>query len=177
MEVSEDNGRTALETGACDLLFTVDGTSGRRFESRDLPPLTLDVAYERCPSKEPVVSPCELADLKWSLATFAKTSLALDTLRAIERSGGGSGRLCSQHHFLRWAEDSPGDETEAVVCIRPVSFSRLPRVSFLPLDLDAGYPLYVSYLKQHPYEFLPTIVDQVDRALNNSPHGSRSTFS
>ena len=178
VEVSADEGRSALEAGSCDLFFSVDGTPGRRFDSRDLPPLTLDVAYERTPLKEPKVAPAELADLQWSLATFAKTSLALDTLKKIENSGGGSGKLCSQHQFLSWAEDAPGDETEAVVCIRPASFSRLPRVSFLPLDIIAGYPLCVSYLKQHPYEFLPSIVEQMNRALSDpSAHGSRPSLS
>lgn len=173
VEVNGDEGRSALEAGACDLVFSVDGTTGRRFESRDLPPLKLDVAYERSPQTESKVVPTDLADLKWSLATFSKTSLALDTLKKIESSGGGSGKLCSQHQFLSWAEDSDTDETEAVVCIRPASFSRSPRVSFLPLDLNAGYPLCVSYLRQHPYEFLPSIVDQMNRALNDpSPHGS-----
>ena len=172
VEVAAEEGRSALEAGACDLFFSVDGTAGRRFESRDLPPLTLDVAYECPPLKEPAVRPSELADLRWSLATFAKTSLALDTLKKIESSGGGSGKLCSQHQFLSWAEDNPGDETEAMVCIRPASFSRLPRVSFLPLDLNVGYPLCVSFLKQHPYEFLPSIVEQMNRALGDPSHGS-----
>ena len=173
VEVKADEGRPALEAGECDLVFSVDGTPGRRFESRDLPPLKLDVASERSPLKELKVEPTELADLKWSLATFAKTSLALDTLKKIESSGGGNGKLCSQHQFLSWAEDNPGDGTEAVVCIRPASFNRLPRVSFFPLDLNAGYPLCVSYLKQHPYEFRTSIVDQMNRALSDPfPHGS-----
>lgn len=173
VEVSPEEGRAALEAGGCDLFFSVDGTPGRRFDSRDLPHLPLDVAYEHRPSTEPRVAPTELADLQWSLATFAKTSLALDTLKKIESSGGGNGRLCSQHQFLSWAEDSLGDETDAMVCIRPASFSRLPRVSFLPLDLNVGYPLCVSYLRQHPYEFLPSIVEQMNRALSDpSPHGS-----
>lgn len=175
VEVNDDDGRAALEAGACDLLFAVDGTPGRRCESKDLPPLKLDVAWERTSSEEPMAHVGDLAQIRWSLAAFAKTSLALNTLQHIEKSGGGSGRLCSQHQFLRWAEDRPTDETEAeaVVCVRPVSFSRLPRVSFLPLDLDAGFPLHVSYLRQHPYEFLPTIVDQMEKALNQRLHGSR----
>ncbi len=177
VEIKGDEGRAALETGGCDLVFGVDGTPGRRFESRDLPPLTLDVAYERSPQAEEKIHPSQLADLQWSLATFAKTSLALDTLRKIENSGGGSGRLCSQHQFLSWAEDTPDESTEAVVCIRPASFSRLPRVSFLPLDLNTGYPLCVSYLRQHPYEFLPSIVEQMNRALGEPPHGSRPSLS
>lgn len=178
VEVNGDEGRSALEAGACDLLFAVDGTPGRRCESRDLPPLKLDVACERSLSEEPAVSLGDLSHLKWSLAAFTKTSLALDTLQRIEKSGGGSGRLCSQYQFLRWAEESPTDETqEAVVCVRPVSFSRLPRVSFLPLDIDAGFPLHVSYLRQHPYEFLPTIVEQMERALNHRSHGSGPSLS
>lgn len=177
VEVNAEEGRSALEAGACDLFFAVDGTPGRRFESRDLPPLPLDVAYERSRSDQPKVDPRDLADLQWSLATFAKTSLALETLKKIENCGGGSGKLCTQHQFLSWAEHSASDETEAVVCIRPASFSRLPRVSFLPLDLNAGYPLCVSFLKQHPYEFLPSIVEQMNRALGNPAHGSGPSLS
>ncbi len=177
VEVNPEEGRAALEAGGCDLFFGVEGTPGRRFESRDLPPLRLDVACDRSPEEEDKIHPSRLAELRWSLATFAKTSLALDTLKKIESSGGGCGRLCSQHQFLSWAEERRDESTQAVVCIRPASFNRHPRVSFLPLDLDSGYPLCVSYLKQHPYEFLPSIVEQMNRALGDPPHGSRPSLS
>ncbi|WP_081886071.1 LysR family transcriptional regulator [Haloferula sp. BvORR071] len=177
VEVEADEGRSALEAGACDMFFAVDGTPGRRFESQDLPPLRFDVACTHLQSFDRPLSLGELADLNWSLAAFAKTAVALDTLRKIEASGAGSGRLCSQHQFLRWAEELTEGETEAIVCVQPASFSRMPQVSFVPLDSAAGYPLSVTYLKQHPYEFLPTIAQQMDRVLSALPDGSRPSLS
>jgi DNA-binding transcriptional LysR family regulator len=177
VEVNGDEGRGALEAGGCDMFFALDGTPGRRFESRELPPMRFDVACARPRDGEPVLNPRSLADLNWSLADFATDSLALDRLRKIEAGGAGSGRLCSQNQFMRWAEERPEGDTEAIVCVRPASFSRSPQVSFLPLESIAGFPFCVTYLKQHPYEFLPVITDQMDRALKTPANGSRSTLS
>lgn len=173
VEVAPDDARPALESGACDLFFSIDGVPGRRLESRDLPPMPLDVACSRRRENPSPVQPAELSGWSWSLATFTGTPLAIDTLKRIRQSGGGEGRLCSQHHFLRWAEDTSSAETEAIVCVRPVSFHRLSQVAFLPLEVEASYPMSVSYLKQHPYEFLETMVNQVDRALNSPADGLR----
>jgi DNA-binding transcriptional LysR family regulator len=177
VEVNGEEGRSALEAGGCDMVFGLDGTPGRRFESRELPPMRFDVACAKPREGEPVLNPSALADLNWSLADFATNSLALDRLRKIEAGGAGSGRLCSQLQFMRWAEERPGDDTEAIVCVQPASFSRSPQVSFIPLESIAGFPLCVTYLKQHPYEFLPVITDQMERALKTSPDGSRSSLS
>ncbi|MDB6078282.1 MAG: LysR family transcriptional regulator [Akkermansiaceae bacterium] len=177
VEVSSSEGRSSLEAGACDLLFAIEGTPGRRFETRDLPSLPLDVACMRRPEDETDIGAATLAEWNWALATFSSPSLARDTLRKIQRCGGGSGQMCSQHEFLRWAEGFSSPISDAVVCIRPVSFRRLPRVSFHPLNVEASYPLHVSYLRQHPFEFLETIVQQMDRALKDSTHGSRSAQS
>ena len=177
VEVGGDDGRAALEAGSCDMLFALDGTPGRRFESRNLPPMRFDVACARPREGEPVLSPSSLANLKWSLADFATNSLAMDRLRKIEAGGAGSGRLCSQFQFMRWAEERPEGDTEAIVCVQPASFSRSPQVSFIPLESVAGFPLCVTYLRQHPYEFLPVITDQMERALKTPPDGSRSSLS
>ena len=177
VEVGEDDGRSALEAGACDMLFAVDGTPGRRFESQDLPPLKFDVASARPRDDGQALSPAELADLDWSLAAFAKTAIALDTLKKIEACGAGSGRLCSQNHFLRWAEEQTEGDTQAIVCVQPASFSRMPQVSFVPLESVPGFPLCVTYLKQHPYEFLPSIARQMDRTLSALPDGCRPSLS
>ncbi|RYD46845.1 MAG: hypothetical protein EOP83_28990 [Verrucomicrobiaceae bacterium] len=126
-----------------------------------------DVACSRDRHDETPVQPEELANLSWSLATITEKPRALNTLQHIRKSGGGEGQLCTQHHFMRWAEDTRSAEMDAMVCVRPVSFHRLSQVTFLPLGLEASYPLNVSYLKQHPYEFLETMVGQVDRALQN----------
>jgi DNA-binding transcriptional LysR family regulator len=174
VEIAAAEGRSSLEAGACDLLFAVEGTPGRRFETRDLPPLPLDVACLQCPEFGSVVDAETLAAWNWNLATFSSPSLARDTLRKIQRCGGGNGQMCTQQDFMRWAEGSHSPMGEAVICIRPVSFRRLPKVSFLPLNIDASYPLHVSYLRQHPFEFLEAIVQQMDRALKDSTHGSRS---
>jgi DNA-binding transcriptional LysR family regulator len=173
-EVSPRDGRAALECGACDLYFSIEGVPGRRLESRALPPMPLDVACARERSEPTPVQPEELSRWNWSLAAITETSRALETLGEIRRSGGGEGQLCSQHHFLRWAEDTRSAETDAVVCVRPVSFRRLSQVVFLPLGVEASYPLGVSYLKQHPYEFLETMVGHVDRALQIPADESRS---
>ncbi len=177
VEVGGDDGRGALEAGGCDMVFAVDGMPGRRFESRDLPPMPFDVACARPREGEPALNPSALADLDWSLADFAMNSLAMDRLRTIEASGAGNGRLCSQLQFMRWAEERPEGDTEAVVCVQPASFGRSPQVSFVPLESIAGFPLCVTYLRQHPYEFLPTIADQMRRALKTAPDGSRSSLS
>lgn len=174
LEVGSADGKAALECGACDLLFSIEGVPGRRLESRGLPPMTLDVACARDRREPSPVPPEELSHWSWSLATITETPRALDTLQHIRQSGGGVGQLCSQHHFLRWAEDTRSAQTDAVVCVRPVSFLRLSQVMFLPLGLEAGYPLNVSYLKQHPYEFLETLVGHVDRALQPPGDGLRS---
>ena len=173
VEVAAAEGRASLEAGVCDLLFAIEGTPGRRFETRDLPSLPLDVACLRQPDSEPIVDAQTLANWDWALATFSSPSLARDTLRKIQRGGGGNGQMCSQHEFLRWAEGFTSPISDAVVCIRPVSFTRLPKVCFLPLKMEASYPLHVSYLRQHPFEFLEAIVQQMDRALKDSTHGSR----
>lgn len=174
LEVGAEEGKAALECGACDLLFSIEGVPGRRLESRELPPMTLDVACVRDRHDPSPVQPEELCRWEWSLAAITRQPRALDTLRQIRESGGGEGRLCSQHHFLRWAEDTASSDTDAVVCVRPVSFQRLSQVDFLPLGLEANYPWSVSYLKQHPYEFLETMVGQVDRALKIPADGHRS---
>jgi len=176
LEVGAEDGKSALEAGACDLLFTIEGVPGRRLESRELPPMTLDVACSRDRRDPSPVQPEELAHWSWSLAAITEKPRALDTLRHIRKSGGGEGQLWTQPHFMRWAEDTKSAETDAVVCVRPVSFHRLSQVVFLPLGLEASYPLNVSYLKQHPYEFLETMVGHVDRALQSPPrdHGLRS---
>lgn len=178
VEVAEEDGRGALEAGACDMLFAVDGMPGRRFESQELPSLKFDVAFARRREAEVAMNPSDLADLNWSLAAFARTAVALDTLRKIEACGAGSGRLCSQNQFLRWAEDERGQsETEAIVCVPPASFHGQAQVYFLPLDSVAGFPLHVTYLKQHPYEFLPSVARQMARILEPLPDGSRSSLS
>ena len=177
LEVSGDDGRGALESGACDMVFALDGTPGRRFESRDLPPMRFDVACARQREGEPALDPSALADLNWSLADFSTRPLALDRLKKIEACGGGSGSLCSQTQFMRWAEERPEGDTEAIVCVQPASFSRSPQVSFLPFESVAGFPLCVTYLRQHPYEFLPVITDQMERALKLPADGSRPSLS
>ena len=177
VEVGGDDGRSALEAGACDMLFAVDGTPGRRFESQDLPPLKFDVASPRPREDGQALDPADLAALDWSLAAFTKTAVALDTLRKIEACGAGNGRLCSQSHFLRWAEEQAEGDTQAIVCVQPASFSRLPQVSFVPLDSLAGFPFCVTYLKQHPYEFLPSIARQMDWTLSAPPDGCRPSLS
>jgi len=169
LEVGADDGKAALEAGACDLLFSIEGVPGRRLESRELPPMALDVACSRDRTDLSPVQLEELSHWSWSLATITEKPRALDTLQHIRKSGGGEGQLWTQHHFMRWAEDLKSAEADAVVCVRPVSFHRLSQVVFLPLGLEASYPLNVSYLKQHPYEFLETMVGQVDRALQSSP--------
>lgn len=173
VEVKAEEGRAALESGACDLLFGVDGVPGRRLETRDLPPMTLDVACARDRKSPSPVRPEELSGWSWSLATITESSRDSETLRHICRSGGGEGSLCSQRHFLRWAEDTATAAIDAMVCVRPVSFRRLTRVAFFPLGLEASYPLNVSYLKQHPYEFLETLAEQVDLALKYPADGLR----
>lgn len=178
VEVPEDDGRGALEAGACDMLFGVDGMPGRRFESQELPSLKFDVAFTRRREGADALSPSDLVDLNWSLAAFARTAVALDTLRKIEACGAGSGRLCSQNQFLRWAEEERGQsETEAIVCVPPASFNGQEQVYFLPLDSVAGFPLHVTYLKQHPYEFLSSVARQMARILEPLPDGSRSSLS
>ncbi len=174
IEVTVDDGRAALECGACDLLFSVEGVPGRRLESRDLPPMILDVACARNRNDPSPVQPAELSSWSWSLATITETPRALETLQRIRKCGGGEGSLCSQHHFLRWAEDTGTAAADAMVCVRPVSFQRLSQVMFFPLGLEASYPLNVSYLKQHPYEFLESMVEQVDRTLQPPPDEFRS---
>ena len=178
VEIAEEDGRGALEAGACDMLFAVDGMPGRRFESQELPALNFDVAFVRHRESAGPLNPADLVNLNWSLAAFARTAVALDTLRKIEACGAGSGRLCSQNQFLRWAEEERGQsETEAVVCVPPASLNGHPQVYFLPLDSVAGFPLNVTYLKQHPYEFLPTVARQMARILAPMPDGSRSSLS
>lgn len=180
VEVPEEESRGALEAGACDMLFAVDGMPGRRFESQELPSLKFDVAFARRQREESAaaLNPSDLADLNWSLAAFARTAMALDTLRKIEACGAGSGRLCSQNQFLRWAEEEQTEgETEAIICVPPASFQGHPQVYFLPLDSIAGFPLNVTYLKQHPYEFLPSVVRQMARILDPLADGSRSSLS
>lgn len=185
VEVAEEEGRGALEAGACDMLFAVDGMPGRRFESQELPPLKFDVAVARRGAEAEAadsMSPADLMKLNWSLAAFARTAVALDTLRKIEACGAGNGRLCSQNQFLRWAEEERGqgekeNETEAIVCVPPASFTGQPQVYFLPLEAVAGFPLNVTYLKQHPYEFLPAVARQMARILEPLPDGSRSSLS
>ena len=180
VEVAEEEGRGALEAGACDMLFGVDGIPGRRFESQELPPLNFDVAFAGRREAEGALSPADLVNLNWSLAAFARTAVALDTLRKIESGGAGSGRLCSQKQFLSWAGEAPGQserETEAIVCVPPASFNAHPQVYFLPLDSVAGFPLNVTYLKQHPYEFLSSVARQMARILEPLPDGSRSSLS
>lgn len=174
VEVPSTEGRTALESGACDLLFTEESPTGRRFEARELPALPLDVACAGCAPQGPEIEPEGLASMDWALAAFSSQELARRTLERIQRCGGGRGRLWRQQDFLRWAEVPEKNETHAVVCIRPVACERLARVSFLPLRIDTAYPLRVSWLKQHPYEFIPVIVEQMARALDASPDGSRS---
>lgn len=174
LEVAEDEGKAALESGACDLLFSIEGVPGRRLEARELPPMPLDVACFRDRHDASPIQPDELSQWSWSLATITGEPRALDTLRHIRSSGGGEGQLCSQHRFMRWAEDATSAEKDAVVCVRPVSYRRLPQVVFLPLGLEANYPLNVFYLKQHPYEFLETMVGHVDRALKSPEDGLRS---
>ncbi|MCW1883930.1 LysR family transcriptional regulator [Luteolibacter flavescens] len=177
LEVGADEGKAAVESGACDLLFSIEGVPGRRLESRELPPMALDVACFRDREDPSPVQPEELSNWSWSLATITGENRALDTLNRIRKSGGGEGHLCSQHHFMRWAENAKSAEEDAVVCVRPVSFRRLPQVTFLPLGVEASYPLNVSYLKQHPYEFLETMVGHVDRALKSPENGLRSSES
>lgn len=174
VEVQGAEGRAALESGACDLFFAIEGTPGRRFETRDLPSLPLDVAFAG-ETSDPGVAPKKLAEWNWALATFASPLLARETLRRIQKSGGGNGQMCSQNEFLRWIERARQEDTQAVVCIRPASFRRLSQVSFLPLQMEASYPLHVSYLRQHPFEFLEAIVQHMSRALGDSTHGSRSS--
>ena len=177
VEVAGEDGRGALEAGACDMLLAVDGMPGRRFESQELPPLKFDVAFARHREGAGSLSPAYLMNMNWSLAAFAKTAMALDTLRKIEACGAGSGRLCSQNQFLRWAEEREQSETEAIVCVPPASLHSHPQVYFLPLDSVAGFPLNVTYLKQHPYEFLPAVARQMARILDPLADGSRSSLS
>ncbi|WP_193212752.1 LysR family transcriptional regulator [Luteolibacter marinus] len=171
VEVKVDEGRAALESGSCDLVFSVDGVAGRRLETRELPPISLAVACLKEPPETEAIQPCQLSERSWSLATFAGPKRSLETLRQIQDHGAGEGRLCSQNQFIDWAEDSRSPGTDAVVCVRPVSFRRLPQVNFVRLDSEVGFPLNVSYLKQHPYEFLPSTVDQMHRALNPPARG------
>jgi DNA-binding transcriptional LysR family regulator len=173
VEVTSADSRSALESGACDLLFSVDGIPGRRVESRELPPMPLEVACAGTPPASSPLPPAELSRRCWSLAELAGTPRAMATLQWLRSSGGGEGRLCSQHHFLRWAEDTTMDETDAIVCVKPMSHHRLPQVTFVPLGMDAGYPLSVSCLRQHPYEFLPALIEQVNRALAAPADGLR----
>lgn len=177
VEVEAEDGRAALESGACDLLFTEESPTGRRFEAHDLPSLPLDVAcadpVEACDGLEPE----GLAELDWALAAFSSRGLAERTLDRLRREGGGRGRLWKRQDFLRWAEVPEQTETRAVICIRPNACERWSRVSFLPLRFDTCYPLQVTWLKQHPYEFIPAIVEQMDRALGDSHHGSGPTQS
>lgn len=172
VEVSAKDARPALESGACDLLFTEESPCGRRFEARDLPALPLDVACADPVEASGGLEPEGLATMDWALAAFSSPGLAERTLDRLHRRGGGRGRLWKQQDFLRWAEVPEETATRAVVCIRPIAHERLPRVSFLPLRFDADFPLQVTWLKQHPYEFISTIVDQMDRALGDSRHGS-----
>lgn len=174
VEVPFEEGRSALESGSCDLFFAIDGAPGRRFESRPMADLPLDVAFSRSSDDHPV-PPTTLARWNWSLAAFSSTQIARQTLRLIQEAGGGTGSICSHNEFLRWVEGQNQPAHEAVVCIRPASFRRLSQISFQPLDLPSGYPLHVSYLKQHPFEFLESIVHQIARALEESTHGLRST--
>lgn len=175
VEVESEDERIALESGACDLLFTEESPIGRRFEARDLPALPLDVAcadpVEACDD----FAPEGLAGIDWALAAFSSRGLAERTLDRLRRRGGGRGRLWKRQDFLRWAEVPEQTETRAVVCIRPNASERWSRVSFLPLRFDACYPLQVTWLKQHPYEFISAIVEQMDRAFGDSCHGSGSS--
>lgn len=175
VEVRPKDGRAAIEAGSCDLLFTMDGIPNRRLESRELPPISLDVACARIGEAVGSMSPSALSKRDWSLAAFTGRSQALETLRRIQDSGAGTGRLCSQSDFLSWAESSRSNETEAVICVRPASFLQQSRISFVPFDSQVGYPLYVSHLKQHPYDFLETMVDQMNRTLSTPPDGIRSS--
>ncbi len=174
VEVSPPEGRAALESGACDLLFTEESPGGRRFEARELPALPLDVACAGSLPEGPEIEPEGLASMDWALAAFSSQGLARRTLERIRHCGGGRGRLWRHEDFLRWAEVPEETGTRAVVCIRPTACERLSHVSFLPLRIDTAYPLRVSWLKQHPYEFIPAIVEQMACALDASPHGSRS---
>lgn len=174
VELKPCEGRPAIEAGFCDLLFSVDGIPGRRLETRELPPIPLDVACARAGDATGPMPPSSLKARNWSLAAFAGHSQSHQTLRRIQDSGAGTGRLCSQIEFLNWAEDPRANGTEAVICVRPASFVQQSRVSFFPFDSQAGFPLHISYLKQHPYDFLETTVDQMHRTLSAPPDGIRS---
>lgn len=176
VEVNPRDSRQALESGACDLLFATDGPGGRRIESKALPLIGLDVASCRESAEGESFDPAALSKMNWAIAVLNDKVLANELLEKISKSGAGVGKIWSQQQFLNWGENPQGSDIEAVVCVRPVSFERMPRIQFSTLAADVNFGLRVCYLKQHPYEFLETTVGQIERALNQQADGLRLTM-
>lgn len=165
VELKRGEDGAALESGACDLVISVEPVAGRRFECHELPemPVMAAIAGGR-PGDDPV-EPAELAACDWALAKMAEGPRDEQVLRGLRESFGGRGSLCSYGNLVRWMENPDEAGARAMLCVRPVSSIRAEHVAFRPLACDARYPLSATHLRQHPFEFLEGVVRGAGNAL------------
>lgn len=163
VELEADEGRAALESGVCDLVFSVDGIGGRRFQCHGLPDMPV-VAAVRGETDRTPVDPAELAAGGWTLAA-TDSSHDERLLSGIRSSCGGRGDLRPYGSLLRWMERPDAGNERLILCVPPVRGTRVAGVGFRPLAFAASYPLHVTRLRQHPFESLDSVIHGVESAL------------